>query len=190
MYSVSEKVDGTSASYGVIKNKKNKYDFYVCSRNLIQDDSERSNTKNIYWELANKYDIEKKLTRFATINGYQTIVLQGEGVGRVQGNPYKLSENDLYCFNLVLDGVKVKNSDLCKFCNEHGFKHVPIIWEEHELPNDLEEIKLEADGNSVINPNVKREGLVYRTNESNPRSFKNVSRSYLLKHKEPNEETQ
>ena len=183
-YSVSEKMDGTSVSFGVKLNKKHKYDFYVCSRNVLQKNEDQKcwHDNNIYWEMAYKYDVEKKLTHFAAINGYDTVVLQGEGIGKVQGNPYKLEENDLYCFNLVLNGTKVGNSDLCKFCDEHGFKHVPIIWESHELPHDFEELKLEADGFSVINPNVRREGLVYRTNENNPRSFKNVSRLYLLKH--------
>ena len=44
----------------------------------------------------------------------------------------------------------------------------------------MEEMKLLADGNSLINPNVKREGCVYR-DQLGQKSFKNVSREYLLK---------
>ena len=49
------------------------------------------------------------------------------------------------------------------------------------MPTDMEEFKLVADGNSVINPNVKREGLVLRDPKTDL-SLKNVSREYLLKH--------
>lgn len=184
LYSVSEKMNGCSCSYSINKNKRD-YDFYVCSRNVVQN--KQGQKYNIYWELANKYDIEKKLRHFIKANNYETVVLQGEGVGRVQGNPYKLKEDDLYCFNLVIDGVKVSNKKLCQFCDEYGLKHVPIIYEHHKLPDTLEELKLEADGFSAINPNVRREGFVYRTEEDNPRSFKNVSNAYLLKHKELDE---
>ena len=41
-------------------------------------------------------------------------------------------------------------------------KHVPIIDTAYELPHTMEEMKLEADGYSEINPKVKREGFVYR----------------------------
>ena len=44
----------------------------------------------------------------------------------------------------------------------------------------MEEMKLEADGYSELNPKVKREGFVYR-DISGQKSFKNVSREYLLK---------
>ena len=67
------------------------------------------------------------------------------------------------------------------FCKEYGFKNVPIIDTEYYLPKEMEEIKLEADGFSMINSKVKREGFVYRSIDGQ-QSFKNVSREYLLKH--------
>lgn len=178
----TEKLDGTSCTYFVDKQKR-KYDFGVCSRNVRQVDRDQEcyHESNIYWELAEAYDIQKKLTHFAEMNGYNRVVLQGEGIGNVQGNPYKLTENDLYCFNLVIDGVRQSTIDLAKFCDEYGFKHVPIIDTNHKLPHDMESMKIEADGYSVINPKTKREGFVYRSLDGQ-QSFKNVSREYLLKH--------
>ena len=67
------------------------------------------------------------------------------------------------------------------FCNEYHLNCVPIIDYRHRLPKTMEEMKLEADGFSELNKNVKREGLVYRSLDGQ-RSFKNVSREYLLKH--------
>ena len=43
-------------------------------------------------------------------------------------------------------------------------------------------MKHDADGQSVVNPDVMREGIVYRDAEGN-RSFKNVSNTYLLSKK-------
>lgn len=179
----TEKLDGTSCTYAVEKKKKNKYEFIVCSRNVRQVDRNQDcyHESNIYWELADKYNIEKILTDFAKANNYNRVVLQGEGVGSVQGNPYKLKENDLYCFNLIINGERTSTNAMAEFCVDMGLKHVPIISEEYKLPKTMEEMKLEADGYSVINPKAKREGFVYRSTDGK-QSFKNVSREYLLKH--------
>lgn len=181
----TEKCDGTSCTYAVnrLKKGKNKFEFIVCSRNVRQADKDQAcyHDSNIYWELADKYGIEKILTNFAEVNGYDKVVLQGEGVGSVQGNPYKLKENMLYVFNLVIDGIRIGTVEMAEFCNQHGLKHVPIIDTAYALPRTMEEIKLEADGFSELNPKVKREGFVYRSMDGQ-QSFKNVSREYLLKH--------
>lgn len=179
----TEKLDGTSCTYAVEKGKRNKYEFIVCSRNVRQADrnQETYHDSNIYWELADKYDIENVLTNFATKNGYDRVVLQGEGVGSVQGNPYKFTENQLFVFNLVVNGTRLGTVEMAEFCNQNGLTHVPIISTEYTLPKTMEEMKLEADGYSEINPKVKREGFVYRSVDGQ-QSFKNVSREYLLKH--------
>ena len=89
----------------------------MCSRNVRQADrnQETYHDSNIYWELADKYGIEKILTDFATENNYSRVVLQGEGVGSVQGNPYKLKENVLYVFNLIIDGVRAGTVEMSNF---------------------------------------------------------------------------
>lgn len=179
----TEKLDGTSCTFAVDKCKRNKYEFIVCSRNVRQADRDQAcyHDSNIYWELADKYDIENILTKFATDNGYDRVVLQGEGVGSVQGNPYKFTENKLFVFNLIVNGTRLGTVEMAKFCDENGLLHVPIIDTEYTLPKTMEEMKLEADGYSEINPKVKREGFVYRSIDGQ-QSFKNVSREYLLKH--------
>lgn len=181
----TEKCDGTSCTYAVDRSKKgeNKFDFIVCSRNVRQADKDQAcyHDSNIYWELADKYGIEKILTDFAIKNNYNRVVLQGEGVGSVQGNPYKLNENALYVFNLIIDGARVGTVEMADFCKTHNLTSVPIIDTEYVLPKTMEEMKLEADGFSELNPKVKREGFVYRSLDGKC-SFKNVSREYLLKH--------
>lgn len=181
----TEKIDGTSCTYAVdrMKRGKNKFEFVVCSRNVRQADRDQEcyHDSNIYWELADKYNIEKVLSDYAIANNYDRVVLQGEGTGSVQGNPYKLKDNRLFVFNLVVEGIRKRTQEMAKFCKENNLEHVPIINEHYKTPDTMEEIKLQADGFSIINPKVKREGFVYRSLDGQ-QSFKNVSREYLLKH--------
>ena len=183
---VTEKLDGTSCTYILEKLKgRNKYEFYVLSRNVRQADENQAcyHDHNIYWDLAFKYDIENKLRKYLDENPWLTYVcVQGEGVGSVQGNPLKLKEDDLYVFNFI-DSEKGRHSSVAgKFIIESwGMKWVPILDVNFMMPTNMEEFKQIATAKSVVNPNVMREGIVLR-DPTNDFSFKNVSREYLLKH--------
>ena len=65
---------------------------------------------------------------------------------------------------------------------EWGMKWVPILGEV-QMPDTMEELKVLATGKSRVNPEVMREGIVYRSLDGSD-SFKNVSREYLLSKKE------
>ena len=181
---VTEKLDGTSCTYAVNMTNKGKYEFFICSRNqrIIEPNQNSNNGVNIYWKLAEKYQIEKLLTTFAKKNGYRRVVLQGEGIGAVQGNPYQIKGDDFYVFNLLIEGQRLGTVEMSDICKGLGLKHVPIVDVEYYLPKTMTEMKATAEGQSVINPAVKREGLVYRALDGG-KSFKNVSNSYLLKKK-------
>ena len=184
---VTEKLDGTSCTYILERKKFGKFEFYVSSRNVRQltPDQSTYHESNIYWELAKKYDIENKLKEILIERPeLKYICIQGEGVGSVQGNPLKLEENDLYVFNLITSDIGRWGSVEGAIFAETflGMKWVPILDENYTLPDDLEEFKVYADGKSVVNPNVLREGLVLRDKEGKI-SFKNISREYLLKKK-------
>lgn len=182
-YLATEKLDGTSCTYA-LERKGRKFEFYVCSRNVRQRDEKQScyHDHNIYWDLAFKYDIENKLKDFLeSRKDCQWVCIQGEGVGSVQGNPLKLKEDDLYIFNLKTDVDGRWNSYAGKcWAEDMGMKWVPILGEV-QMPDTMEELKELATGKSAVNPDVMREGLVYRSLDGQD-SFKNVSREYLLKH--------
>lgn len=181
----TEKLDGTSCTYILERKKHGKFEFYVTSRNVRQLTPDQScyHESNIYWELANKYKIEDKLKKYLEDNpDLEYVCIQGEGVGNVQGNPLKLKENDLYVFNFIrsdigrLDSIKGKN-----IISAWDMKWVPILDTKYILPKTMEEIKVASDGKSVVNPNVMREGIVFR-DPTNDLSFKSISRDYLIKH--------
>ena len=181
----TEKLDGTSCTYAVNQTAKGKYEFIICSRNqriIDKHQNETGERVNIYWELAEKYHLKDTLTRFAKENKYRRVIVQGEGIGRVQGNPYQLNENELYIFNLIIEGKRMGTVRMSEICKELHLNHVPIIDTEYRLPKTMAEMKAAAEGKSEIDPSVKREGVVYRTIDGR-KSFKNVSNSYLLKSK-------
>lgn len=183
-YLATEKLDGTSCTYALERKGRNKFEFYVCSRNVRQQDEKQEcyHDHNIYWDLAFKYNIEQHLKDFLNqFSQLQWVCIQGEGVGSVQGNPLKLTEDDLYVFNF-------KESQTGRWSSmagagqvrEWGMKWVPILGEV-QMPDTMEELKVLATGKSKVNPDVMREGIVYRSLDGSD-SFKNVSREYLLKH--------
>ena len=183
---VTEKLDGTSCTYILERLKgRNKYEFYVLSRNVRQKDETQAcyHDHNIYWDLAFKYDIENKLKAYLEAYPECTYVcIQGEGVGSVQGNPLKLKEDDLYVFNFI-DSINGRMpSTVGKiYIEKMGMQWVPILDENFILPDDMETFKQMATAPSAVNPAVMREGIVLRQ-IADGMSFKNVSREYLLKH--------
>ena len=183
-YLATEKLDGTSCTYALERKGRNKFEFYVCSRNVRQQDEKQEcyHDHNIYWDLAFKYDIEKHLKNFLNqFPDLKWVCIQGEGVGSVQGNPLKLTEDDLYVFNFKDSSLgRWPSKDGKMQIEEWGMKWVPILGEV-QMPNTMEELKQLATGQSVVNPDVMREGLVYRSLDGSD-SFKNVSREYLIKH--------
>ena len=195
-YDISEKLDGTSSTYAIkrLKKGKDKYEFIVCSRNVrLNNPNEetyheqaggRRNDLNIYWYNAYKYKIMERLSEYMDENkDLEWMYIQGESIGNVQGNPYKLEEDDLYVFNFVTskDG-RYPSPKGKEIIDKWSMKWVPLLGTVR-TPADMEEMKLFADGKSVINPKVDREGIVYRGLDG-VTSFKNVSRKYLMKHQQ------
>lgn len=182
---VTEKLDGTSSTYILERLGKNKFEFYVLSRNIRQKNENQKtyHDYNIYWDMAFKYDIENKLKEYLNENPELTYVcIQGESVGSVQGNPLKLKEDDLYVFNFIRsDKGRVDSLKGKEIIEKMGMKFVPILDTNYFVPTDMEEFKNFATAKSVVNPEVMREGVVLR-DPTNDFSFKNVSREYLLKH--------
>lgn len=182
---VTEKLDGTSTTFILERKGRDKFEFYVLSRNVRQADEKQEcyHDHNIYWDMAFKYDIENVLKDILLNNPELTYVcIQGESVGSVQGNPLKLKEDDFYAFNFIDSKHGRVNSWAGKGLLElYGIKWVPILDTDFHMPTDMEEFKQMATAPSVVNPNVMREGIVLR-DPTNDFSFKNVSREYLMKH--------
>lgn len=180
---VTEKLDGTSTTYGLKKIGRNKYDFAVCSRNVRQADIRQKcfYDDNVYHEMAIKYNAKGVLTEIMKKYSASTVVLQGETIGEaIQGNKYNLKGRDFYAFNLIIDGKKIDSAVATDIVKEYGIKWVPIINAKFCLRPTVDEMIQYADGKSVIYDTL-REGVVIRDHD-NTISFKCISNKFLLEH--------
>lgn len=173
-YIATEKLDGTSCTFYL---KDNHYG--VCSRN--NDYIENPLVKN--WILSYEYNIKEKLQLLG-----KNYAIQGEKIGqKISGNVYRLREIKFYIFNIFdIDNYKYLNYyemiDCLKILNTVGTKDlelVPLILENFSLPETIDELLLLANGKSIINNQINREGLVFRDVEGK-NSFKIISNNFLL----------
>lgn len=179
----TEKVDGQSGTFCLVRHKsklpfiKDKFEYIVCSRNLRLYEKENSS----YWKVSDRYQIENALKNM--IGDRDWIAIQGECIAtNVQGNKYKVTEADLYVFNLLypsgrMDSIMAKN-----ICEQHGMKFVPILATDYVLPDTVNEVLDYAHGQSKLYDTL-REGIVFRSKDGK-QSFKAVDPLFLLKHDE------
>lgn len=183
-YVATEKVDGQSGSFTLqrVKGKhfwnKDTYDFAVCSRNLRKWKKDTSS----FWSVAEKYNIEQILHQL--IGDNEWVAIQGECVAsNVQGNKYKVTEPDLYVFNLIYPSGRVGSVEAKRIVGEYGLKFVPIIDESVNLKGmSVADVLKYATGKSQLYDTL-REGIVFRSLEGK-QSFKAVSPDFLIKHGE------
>jgi tRNA-binding EMAP/Myf-like protein len=181
---VTEKVDGSSITI-YLKDGK----FGVCSRNIDLAEAE----DNVFWKTVRQMDIEEKMRNHFSGNW----ALQGELLGEgIQGNKLKLAGNTIRFFNVFdIDNQAYQCLECFVYHIETmGLDTVPVITTEYVLDDNIDSLVEMAKGNSVIAPQVKREGIVIRplseieeTEEArgklvrNRLSFKAINPEFLLK---------
>jgi RNA ligase (TIGR02306 family) len=171
-YEVTEKANGTSTTYIY-----NNGEFMVCSRNLKLKTPNENLTQ---YQIALRHDLENKLK-----NLNKNIAIQGELIGEgIQGNPYKIKGKEFYVFNMYdIDNKKYYDSEQRLIITKVlKLNHVPIIHKFFTFDKSDNLLEM-ASGRSFINPQVNREGLVFKSSTlgANIKSFKVISNEYLLK---------
>lgn len=182
-YEVTLKLDGSSCTVYAKDG-----DIGVCSRNLDLKETEG----NSFWQAARKQLLIEALTKLQTV-GMGNFALQMELLGPgIQGNQENLKEHRLFLFDVynidkqaylnpverqrLLDSLLDAGADL---------EHAPVLDPSLVVTDrfsSVEELLAFADGPS-LNPDTKREGVVFKSTGGNF-SFKAISNSYLLKHKD------
>ena len=169
---VTEKLDGTSFTCYF-----NNGVFGVCGRNWELTET----SDNSLWRMANVLQLKDKMTKHG-----KNIALQGELIGAgINGNLYGLSDHKLFFFTgydidkgrrmffdeleWVLFGLQLQMVPLLE---KYGF----VIPNESNIVDYM--LKY-AEGKSVLNMEVDREGVVVRGLEREF-SFKAISNTYLL----------
>ena len=183
-FHLSEKLDGASMT-AFLRG----WVFGVCSRNLWLDETDY---RHILCRLAVKLSLADRLAGMRDRLGV-AVAVQGEAIGPgIQGNKYGLPEVGLRVFNVLdLDAGRLLDlPDLLAAVAAVGLEAVPQLGElvlEHTV-DSLVEMSV---GPSLLNPSVRREGIVLRParEEFDPDlggrlSFKVINPQFLLKYDE------
>lgn len=170
-WEVTEKMEGQSLT--VYYNNGH---VGVCSRNWeLKEETDYST-----WKLVNDLGLKESLVDHGT-----NIAIQGELIGpSVQGNHYKIPKLEFLVYDIFdIDNKTFLTSfDRKILCDLLNIKHVPIInLTFNTFGTTMESLISIADGDSLFNPIVSREGLVYKNLLDPNISFKTVSNAYLLK---------
>lgn len=175
-FCATEKVDGTSFTITKFGEK-----FNICSRNyIIKED----NDDNVFIRIAKKYDLKNKLSKLSF-----NLAIQGEILGpKIQDNKYKLNEHVLKVFSMSnLDTFTYLTLDeTLELCKQLELDYVPILISPFILNHTIEELVTLSEGHSLLNPNIHREGIVFRqvNNVKQKVSFKVINPKFLLKYAE------
>ena len=171
----TEKLDGSSFTC-YIKNGE----FGVCSRNMDLLETE----DNTFWAVARSLDLENKLKSLG-----KNICFQGEMVGSgIQGNHYNMKDQTVFFYNIFLIDEReyVGYDEFRNMLFDLDLACVPVLSYPFNFPADSEAafptvsaLLRSAEGKSVLNDKVEREGLVIRSMDRTI-SFKVISNKFLL----------
>ena len=148
---ITRKIHGTNARYGIVKkskislwdkivkflgNKWVEYEFVVGSHNVEKgSDSQGFYDTNVWYEIAEKYNIKEKMWDIAKFRGAEDIgtgmTLYGEiyGAGIQKGYDYGLSEIKLVGFDVSINGQYLDTSRAAYIITAHfRVPYVPILW--------------------------------------------------------------
>ena len=186
-YSVTEKIDGQSATFALIRRPVIKWlpywtrdEFIIASRNLrIWKERDGVN----YWRVAEKYKMKEALTGLlVNCPAGSWVCIQGEQIGPgIQGNKYKRTDVEFYAFNLIFsEESRLPYRHMKIGVGMYQIPCVPQILHDFVLPDTVEEMLKLATAKSLLKPDILREGLVFR-NEEKGVSFKAVSPEFLMK---------
>jgi len=173
---VSYKLDGSSIT--IIHSKVfGRSKFRICSRRFELHDK----TNDWYRVFSNtefKHEIAKLVNHFKT----NDIIVQGEAIGKFNGNHHNLPNEQIRLFNIYVNGKRLNQKQFHEVCLANNIPHCPI-YKETVLNHSLPEILKESEIKDIINPNVWAEGLVWRCIEDNM-SFKVINNKFLLDNNE------
>lgn len=182
----SEKLDGTSTTFTIKRKLFGRYDFYICSRNVVFDKPDKKcfYDTNVYLEMAEKYDIEKKMAKMLKMfPKAEWITLQGETYGgNIQKRDYSTNEHRFAGFNFITPNEGRWNSvKAAKFMNEFNIPWVPILNENYVLPDTIEDLRAYVHSEPSTVDGIIKEGIVFRSQDGSM-SFKCVDPEYLIKY--------
>jgi hypothetical protein len=172
---VSYKLDGSSIT--IIHNKVfGKSKFRICSRRFELHDKD-----NDWYKVFKLTNFDKEILKLVKFYETNNIIVQGEAIGKFNGNHHNLKQDEIRLFNIYVDGKRINQKEFQIVCNTLSIPHCPV-YNIFKLEFTMNEILQMSQIKDILNPKVPVEGLVWRCIEDNI-SFKVINNEYLLKEK-------
>jgi hypothetical protein len=151
-----------------------------------------SNTKENYLKILNKFinqilyfyliiNFDKEILKLVKFYETNNIIVQGEAIGKFNGNHHNLKQDEIRLFNIYVDGRRINQSEFIAICLELNIPHC-LLFDTITLNHTMNEILEISKIKDILNPKVPVEGLIWRCVEDNT-SFKVINNEYLLKEK-------
>ncbi len=173
---VSYKLDGSSIT--IIHSKVfRKSRFRICSRKFELHDK-----KNDWYKVFKETNFSDEILKIVKYYNTNDIIVQGEAIGKFNGNRHNLQREQIRLFNIYVNGKRINQKEFIEVCLKNNIPHCPQ-YKEVELNHSMEEIIKESDIVDILNTHSPAEGLVWRCIEDNF-SFKVLNNKYLLKNNE------
>lgn len=198
---ITRKIHGTNARYGIVKkpkislwdkivkflgNKWVEYEFVVGSHNVEKgSDSQGFYDTNVWYEIAEKYNIKEKMWAIAKLRGAEDIgtdmTLYGEiyGAGIQKGYDYGLPDIRLAGFDVSINGQYVDTAKAAYIITAHfRVPYVPILWTGMWSKEIQDSFVL---NNFIEGTKVPHEGVVVKDASGDRRKIaKVINPDYLL----------
>jgi hypothetical protein len=173
---VSYKLDGSSIT--IIHSKVlGKSKFRICSRRFELHDK-----KNDWYKVFTSTDFQSEVLKLVKHFKTDDIIVQGEAIGKFNGNHHNLQKEQIRLFNIYVNGKRLNQREFLQVCLSNNIPHCPL-YKEIVLNHTMPEILQISEIKDVLNPSVDVEGLVWRCVDDNL-SFKVINNKYLLKNNE------
>lgn len=173
---VSYKLDGSSIT--IIHSKVlGKSKFRICSRRFELHDK-----NNDWYKVFNDTNFKSEIIKLVNYFNTNDIIVQGEAIGKFNGNHHNLQREQIRLFNIYVNGKRLNQKEFIQVCLSNNIPHCPmykVITLNHTLPEMLKMSEIK----DILNPTVDAEGLVWRCIDDNL-SFKVINNKYLLKNNE------
>jgi len=174
LFVVSHKLDGSSIT--IIHQKVlGRSKFRICSRRFELHDK-----KNDWYKVFEATNFKVHVLKLVSWYLTDDIIVQGEAIGKFNGNHHGLKSDEIRLFNIYVDGKRIDQLEFLIVCKGLDIPHCPQ-YKEVVLNHDMDEILTMSEIKDVLNPEVEAEGLVWRCVQDNL-SFKVINNKYLLKH--------
>jgi hypothetical protein len=173
----SYKLDGSSITIIHSKSLTGKGVFRICSRRFELHDK-----NNDWYKVFTDTNFGDEVVKLVKHFNTNDIIVQGEAIGKFNGNHHNLQREQIRLFNIYVNGKRLNQRDFINVCLANNIPHCPM-YKEIILNHTMAEILQLSEIKDILNPSVDAEGLVWRCVDDNF-SFKVVNNKYLIKNNE------